>query len=824
MDSTLIESALDHEYAADLKDPAKLRHELLQTMVWHVGRDPTYANSREWFDCLAHLVRSVLVARYVRTARTYHRKSAKRVYYLSMEYLPGSSMRKHLIDLDIEAEVSDALKDFGVDVEAVIGQEQEAALGNGGLGRLASCYLDAMAAHGFPGFGYGIRYDFGMFRQSIENGVQVEHAESWLSHGSPWEFLRPTLNYKVGFYGRVVRPWGGPGQRSEWVDTETVEAAAYDISIAGFQVPTVNNLRLWSARATESFDLKYFNQGDYIEAVKEKTAQETLSKVLYPSDTTYFGQELRLKQQYFFVCASLQDILSRYSRSAAALDNMPNEVAIQLNDTHPVLAIPELMRLFIDEYGLEFGRAWDICRRVFSYTNHTLLPEALETWPISMLRQVLPRHLELIYEINYHFLEEVKRRFPGDTALLGRLSMVDDQRQRIRMAHLAVVGSHLVNGVAALHTKLLRETLFADFAALWPDKFVNVTNGITQRRWLRQANPGLTNVLAKRVKGPFINKLDLLREAAPLATDAGFQDEVMAVKRDNKLKFATFVKDRLGLELNPDSLFDIQIKRIHEYKRQLLNLLHIVARYNECRKGNKPAVPRTFIFGGKAAPAYHIAKQIIRLANDVARVVNNDPASKDHLRVLFMPNYSVSLAERIIPAADLSEQISMAGTEASGTGNMKFALNGALTIGTLDGANIEIAEEVGRDNIFIFGLDADGVRALKKKGYNPWEYFNANQGLREVLEMIGRGYFSPDEPHRYGDLLRTLLEQGDRYLLLADYQAYVDTQAAVDQLYLQPREWTRKAILNITNMGKFSCDRSIETYASEIWKVQSIEV
>jgi starch phosphorylase len=598
-------------------------------------------------------------------------------------------------------------------------------------------------------------------------------------------------------------------------------AMAYDYPIPGYDTGTVNNMRLWAAKASRDFDLRYFNEGNYIAAVEDKNESENLSKVLYPDDTTEMGRELRLKQQYFFVSASLQDMLYRFAKSEAPLDSLPEKVAIQLNDTHPSIAVPELMRILIDQHKFEWSRAWDIVTRTFAYTNHTLMPEALETWPVGLFERVLPRHLQIIYEINYRFLKDVMHHYPGDPALWQRMSLIDENKgKRIRMAHLAIVGSHKVNGVAAIHTRLMKETIFADFHRLSPTKIVNMTNGVTPRRWLNQANPGLARLIGSRIGRGWLKDLDQLRQLTPLADDAAFRDAFVKVKRDNKARLAQVIHQRLGITVNPDSLFDVQIKRIHEYKRQLLNLLHVITLYNRLRAGGD-ATPRTVIFGGKAAPGYRMAKLVIRLINDVADVVNNDPVMRDRLKVVFIPNYDVSNAELIIPAADLSEQISTAGTEASGTGNMKLALNGALTIGTLDGANVEIRNEVGPENIFIFGLTADEVAQQYAAGYNPWTHYDANAELKQTLDTLRDGFFSPEDRDRYKPVFDNLTYHGDHYLLLADYAAYIACQEKVGALYRDPESWSRKAILNVAGMGQFSSDRTIGQYAKTIWNVEA---
>jgi starch phosphorylase len=680
-----------------------------------------------------------------------------------------------------------------------------------------------MATLSIPGHGFGIRYEYGMFSQRIEDGWQIEQPDNWLRYGNPWEFPRPEVLYHVKFNGKVVTHEDENGiLRHHWVDSDDVLAMAYDNPIPGYGTKTVNNMRLWSAHATREFDLRYFNEGNYIKAVEKKNDSENISKVLYPDDSTAIGHELRLKQQYFLVCASLQDIFDHYLSHHQNFDALPDKVAIQLNDTHPSIAIAELMHVLVDLHHMEWEKAWDITTRTFAYTNHTLMPEALETWPVEMFERILPRHLEIIYEINFRFLKDVMHRYPGDTEILRRMSIIDESGggKRIRMAHLAIVGSHKVNGVAQIHTELMKQTIFADFDRFYPGKIINMTNGITPRRWLNQANPLLSSLITSRIGDGWKKDLDQLKRLIPLAEDASFRKEFADIKHENKKRFAAMLKQRLCVEIDPNSLFDVQIKRIHEYKRQLLNILHVVSLYNRIRKGEN-TVPRTVIFAGKAAPGYAMAKLIVKLINDVADIVNNDPVVANRLKVVFMPNYGVTTAEGIVPAADLSEQISTAGTEASGTGNMKLALNGALTIGTLDGANVEIMHEVGAENIFIFGLNEKEVARLKNSGYRPWDYYHANSDLREVLDMIGSGFFSLAEPDRYKPIIDTLLTHGDYYLILADYESYVSCHKDVAEAYKDQDAWTKKAILNVANMGKFSSDRTITQYAEQIWGAKS---
>ncbi|MBE0627464.1 MAG: glycogen/starch/alpha-glucan phosphorylase [Burkholderiales bacterium] len=818
-----MKSLINHQLAG--VDVASVSRSIVNRLVFSVGKDDIMATARDWFHATAFMTRDRLIERWMETMRSYYVADAKRVYYLSMEFLMGRTLTNSLLNLSFEKACSEALQQNGVDLRQVREMEPDAALGNGGLGRLAACFLDSMATLNLPGYGYGIRYEYGMFSQRIEGGRQVEHPDNWLRYGNPWEFARPEVIYQVKFGGRVVQFADEYGaQRNHWVDTEDVMAMAYDSPIPGFATSTVNNMRLWAAKASRDFELKYFNEGNYIKAVEDKNESENLSKVLYPNDSTTMGRELRLKQQYFFVCASLQDILYRYSKYHQGFDELPDKVAIQLNDTHPAIAIPELMRVLVDLNHLDWDNAWDITTRTFSYTNHTLMSEALETWPVAMFEQILPRHLQIIYEINHRFLKAVMHSFPGDNNMRQRMSIIgEEEGKRVRMAHLAVIGSHKVNGVAQLHTELMKQTIFSDFDRYFPGRIINLTNGITPRRWLNLANPLLAALITSRIGDGWIKDLDQLRRLIPLAEDAQFRQQFAAVKRANKQRFAAEIASSLGLEIEVDSLFDVQIKRIHEYKRQLLNLLHVVTLYKRlCDFPQSEAVPRTVIFGGKAAPGYAIAKLIIKLINDVADIVNNDVRVHGRLKVVFVPNYGVSVAENIIPAADLSEQISTAGTEASGTGNMKLALNGALTIGTLDGANVEIRNEVGEDNIFIFGLTAAGVAELRASGYRSADYYQANGELRQAIDMIGSGYFSPEDTGRFRPIVDNLLANGDHYLLLADYASYVACQAEVDAAYRDQQQWLRKAILNVATMGKFSSDRTILQYAEQVWQAKPV--
>jgi starch phosphorylase len=801
---------------------ATLKRAITDKLTYAVGKDATTAQPKDWLRATALAVRDRLVDRSLQTTQAAQQKDVKHVYYLSIEFLIGRAYTNALLALDIQQDVAQALKELGVDAAALPDLEHDAALGNGGLGRLAACFLDSMATLGIAGYGYGIRYDYGMFKQQIVDGRQVEGPDYWLADGNPWEFPRPDVQYRVRFGGRIEQTHAS----TDWVETQDVMASAYDMIIPGYATQATNTLRLWSARAVDELDLPAFNGGDYVAAAARKNLAENVTRVLYPDDSSAAGRELRLRQEYFFCSASLQDLVGRFFAVHSDVEQLPAHVAIHLNDTHPVLAIPELMRILIDDHGLPFAQAWPITQQVFSYTNHTLMQEALETWPVSLFGKVLPRHLQIIFDINTAFITDIGVRFGPDFDLMRRVSIIDeDGGQRVRMAYLAVVASHKINGVSALHSDLMTKSIFADFAKIFPDRFTNMTNGITPRRWLSQANPALSSLIDGRIGATWRSHLDQLAGLKPLADDHAFAAQFRAAKLVNKQRLADWVQTNMGITLNPDSLFDVQVKRIHEYKRQLLNVLHVITRYNRILV-NPDAnwVPRTVVFAGKAASAYHMAKQIIHLINDVATTINNDARVGDKLKVVFLPNYSVSLAEIIIPAADLSEQISTAGTEASGTGNMKLALNGALTIGTLDGANVEMRENVGAENIFIFGNTTEEVAALRASGYQSRAVYEENAELRGVLDMLRDGEFSPSEPARYQAICDALLQWGDHYLLLADYASYVAMQDQVDELYRQPDAWTRKAILNVAGMGVFSSDRTIAEYASDIWQVTPLEI
>jgi len=804
---------------------ATLEEDIARHIRFTMGRDPAKPNRHAAFMGLAFAVRDRLMDRWIRTQRTQYDTLAKRVYFLSLEFLPGRFLMNYLISLKMVDEARRAVEAIGYDLEELEEEEWDAGLGNGGLGRLASCYMDSLACLDFPGYGYGIFYDYGIFHQIIQDGWQREQCDNWVRKSTPWEIRRGEYLIPVQFYGRTETATDAAGRAGyRWVGGEVVMAMACDILVPGYGDDFVTNMRLWRAQSSREFDLEEFNQGDYIGAVEAKVQSETISSVLYPSDEVEQGRELRLKQQYFFVAATLSDILRRYKKLDRDFSELPDFVAIQLNDTHPSIAIPELMRLLMDEEGLTWETAWPICEKTFAYTNHTVLPEALETWPVDLIGRLLPRHMDIIFEINRRFLKTLTPLGKTAEALLPRVSLIaEGPEKRVRMAHLAIVGSHTVNGVAALHSKILKESLFKDFETLFPGRLTNVTNGITPRRWLAQANPSLAQLIDDTIGPEWITDLKRLQDLEPLADDADFRGRWMAVKKGNKKRLARYILRKIGLGVDPDTLFSAQVKRIHEYKRQLLNVLYVIALYHRIKADpTAPVVPRTVIFAGKAAPAYHQAKRIIKLINSVAATTNSDPDVQGKLRVLFLPNYCVSQAEKIIPAADLSEQISTAGLEASGTGNMKMSLNGALTIGTLDGANIEIMEEVGEENIFIFGLTARQVTDLRNGGYNPRSYYEKDAELRRVLDSISRGDFWPADPDLFAPIVESLLHQGDYYMLLADFRAYVQAQEAVSELFLDPQEWTRRSILNTARMGKFSSDRSVLEYAENIWDLKPL--
>jgi len=793
---------------------AQINNQLLHT----IGVVPQKASHTELMQAVAQVARAQLSERWVATQVQEQKQKARRVVYLSMEFLMGRTLSNALAALDLTQGAAQGLAQHAQTLEDVADREADAALGNGGLGRLAACFLDSMATLGLPSWGYGIRYEYGMFAQHIDAGQQVEYPDPWLIDGTPWEFPRADISYPVRFGGWVEHVDG----QALWRHSGEVAAKAYDMVVPGHGTQKVSTLRLWKAVAPAHFDLSAFNTGDYARAASTKNEFENISWVLYPNDSTPAGRELRLKQEYFFVAASMQDLVARHLSEHPSLANLAEHVAIHLNDTHPAIGVAELMRILCDEHHMPWAKAWDLCGKTFSYTNHTLMPEALETWPVGLMQHVLPRHLEIIYRINKEFLDLAARHRPGDNQFLARLSLIDEHgERRVRMAHLSIVGSHHINGVSALHSELLVHTIFADFADLWPERFTNMTNGVTPRRWLAQANPGLAGLLDETLGNQWRLDLDQLRRLDGLRSDPAFQQKFMTVKRANKVRLAAYIKQTTGIQVSPDSLFDVQVKRIHEYKRQLLNVLHVVTRYQAILANPDAAwVPRVVILAGKAASSYFAAKSIIRMIHDVGNIINNDPRIGDKLKLVFIPNYGVSVAEIIMPGADLSEQISTAGTEASGTGNMKLALNGALTIGTDDGANIEIRQNVGDDNIFIFGLKTPEVRSLRVSGYHPLPYYEKQPQLKAVLDAIAMGQFSPDEPSRYRGQINALIWEGDHYMLLADYASYVATQLRVDALYRDQAQWCERTIANVAGMGMFSSDRTIGEYARDIWHVK----
>ncbi|HFI9705899.1 TPA: glycogen phosphorylase [Yersinia enterocolitica] len=809
-------------YTSPVVSVDALKHSIAYKLMFIVGKDPSIATQHDWLNATLFAVRDRMVERWLRSNRAQLSQDVRQVYYLSMEFLLGRTLSNALLSMGIYEDIEQALDEMGLNLSELLQEENDPGLGNGGLGRLAACFLDSLATLALPGRGYGIRYEYGMFSQKIVNGQQMESPDNWLEYGNAWEFPRHNTRYKVRFGGRIQQE----GSKTRWLETEEILACAYDQIIPGFDTDATNTLRLWSAQASNEINLGKFNQGDYFAAVEDKNHSENVSRVLYPDDSTYSGRELRLRQEYFLVSATVQDILNRHWAMHQTFDNLADKIAIHLNDTHPVLSIPEMMRLLIDEHKFSWMDAWDVVQQVFSYTNHTLMSEALETWPIDMIGKILPRHLQIIFDINDHFLKLVQEQYPDEPDLLPRVSIIDENDgRRVRMAWLAVIASHKVNGVSALHSELMVQSLFADFARIFPNRFCNKTNGVTPRRWLGLANRPLAAVLDDSIGHNWRTDLSQLSELKNNIDYVSFLRAVQKAKLENKKQLAIYIAQKLNIVVNPAALFDVQIKRIHEYKRQLLNVLHVITRYNRILEAlDEKWVPRVVIFAGKAASAYYNAKQIIRLINDVAKVVNSDPRINNLLKVVFIPNYSVSLAQLIIPAADLSEQISLAGTEASGTSNMKFALNGALTIGTLDGANVEIREHVGEDNIFIFGNTTEQVEALRKSGYNPRKYYDEDPELHLALTQIATGAFSPEEPHRYTSLFDSLVNLGDHYQLLADYRSYVDTQEQVDTLYRHPDEWTRKTIFNIANMGYFSSDRTIQEYADDIWHIKPIRL
>jgi starch phosphorylase len=806
-------------------DGATLVMELRESFQHHLRRtlakDRYTATNRDRYHAFALAVRDRLIDHWLATQEAHHTRMVKRIYYLSLEFLIGRSLEHNAMNLRLEDACRQAAKELGINWDDLLEQEVDAGLGNGGLGRLAACFMDSLATLNYPTVGYGLRYDYGIFNQRIVNGYQVEVPDDWLKLGYPWEIAHPEFSFPVQFEGRVELRPGSQGSEWHWVDTKFVVGMPYDLPMVGYGAHTVNTLRLWSAKAAEEFDLDDFNRGSYVDAVANKVLAENLTKVLYPNDNIFEGKELRLKQQYFFVSCSIQDILRRFKADNNHWDAFPSKAFIQLNDTHPSMVIPELMRLLVDREGLGWEQAWGITTTSVGYTNHTVLPEAMERWPVKMFEHFLPRHLQIIYEINARFMRDVSTRWPLDDDRLRRMSIIDEQGDRyLRMAHLAIVGSSSVNGVAKLHTELLKTKVLKDFAELWPAKFNNKTNGITPRRWLLNSNPALAHLITESIGDQWITDLDQLHRLEPLAEDATFRQRFREAKRQNKQLVAQLIGRETGIVVSPDSIFDVQVKRLHEYKRQLLLVLYIIVLYDRLKKDLAlDIVPRTFIFGAKAAPGYFMAKLIIKLIHQVAEVINGDPQVSDKLKVVFLPNYRVSLAQKIIPAADLSEQISLAGTEASGTGNMKMQLNGAVTIGTLDGANIEILEEVGEPNIFIFGMKAEEVEQ-RRASYNPWEVYNNDAEIRRALQFIEKDFFSLLEPGIFKPIVHSLLNGGDHYMLLADSRPYIQTQERVDAAYRDAEDWTRKAILNVARAGRFSSDRTIREYASEIWRLE----
>jgi starch phosphorylase len=809
----------DETLVAEVKNAIKHQLRLI------LARDLGSATKSELWMATSLAVKEMMIDRFIETQKEHSKEDTRRVYYLSLEYLMGRLLNVNLTNLGIKGAVDEALSELGFQLDDLSEEEHDMGLGNGGLGRLAACFLDSMATMDLPAVGYGIHYQFGLFKQEFENGRQIEMPDDWLKNGNPWEIARPQYSQKIKLYGQVEHSYDDLGNYSpQWVGTKEVEGIPYDLPIVGYGAKTVNFLRLWESKASEQLDFQIFNQGGYVEAVREKAMGETISKVLYPNDETESGKELRLVQQYFFVSCSLQDIIRRFHKKERNWEDFPKKAVIQLNDTHPAVAILELMRIFLDEEHLSWDMSWLLVQQTFAYTNHTLLPEALETWSEGLFAKVLPRHLDIVREINRRFVQkELAQKWPNDHDKHHRMAIIADGQ--IRMAFLSVVGSHSVNGVAALHTKLLKERLLKDFAELYPDRFNNKTNGITPRRWLLSCNQELSDLVTTVVGEEWVTNLSKLRGLEKVADDPSFQQQFLAIKKACKERLAAVIKDEIGLSINSDAIFDTQIKRLHEYKRQHLNLLHILTLYRRLLKNPDLDIPsRVFIFGAKAAPGYHLAKVIIHAINLVGDRINQDSRIKDKLKVAYLPNYGVSFAEKIIPATDLSEQISTAGKEASGTGNMKFALNGAVTIGTLDGANVEIHEEVGDDNIFIFGQTVESIEELKQEGYNPKKYYDEDEELKAVLDWLSSDFFSPDEGCILSDLPNSLLQWGDPFFVLADYRAYVDAQDLAGKAYQDQKRWAAMAIRNIAGSGKFSSDRTIGEYAEEIWKLNPVQV
>lgn len=803
-----------------------LKRAFADNLYYVQGKDECFATPHDYYMALAHCVRDRLIHRRIETAKVYAAEDAKTVYYLSAEFLMGRHLSNSLINLTLYDRIRTALHEYGIEVDHLLEREADPGLGNGGLGRLAACFLDSLATLNIPAVGHGIRYEYGIFTQMLQDGWQVELPDQWLKFGNPWEIVRPEYRVEVKLGGHTETYTDADGSyRVRWVPDQVVLGIPCDTPVPGYGTDNVNLLRLWKAQASEAFDLQAFNAGDYFGAVANKMVSENISKVLYPNDETPQGKELRLQQQYFFVTCALQDIIRLHLRDHDSLDNLAEKAAIQLNDTHPAVAIAELMRLLLDIHGYTWKHAWEITQKTFGYTNHTLLPEALEKWPISLFGRLLPRHLEIIFELNARFLELIAQRYPKDKSRLERMSLIEEGHDKqVRMAHLACLGSHAINGVATLHTELMKQDVLKDFYDLWPEKFNSKTNGVTPRRWLMMSNPKLAELITEKIGPNWPKQLMDLKNLEAHIEDNGFRERWWQIKRANKQELARYIRQHNGIVVDPDSIFDIQVKRIHEYKRQLLNVLHIVTLYHRIKRNpHLNITPRTFIFGGKAAPGYHAAKMIIKLINSVAAVVNRDPVVSERIKVVFLADFNVSLGQIVYPAADLSEQISTAGKEASGTGNMKFALNGALTIGTLDGANVEIRQAVGDENFFLFGMTAEEVVKKKASGYHPWEVYGANATLKEVLDSLTDGTFSPDEPKRFEPLVRSLLME-DPYMLLADYQDYVDCQEVVSRDYRDRDHWIRRSIINTANSGIFSSDRTIEQYCQEIWKVTPVPV
>ncbi len=813
----------DNNWVNISKDMTKegIKESFLANLEYTLAKDQYTATLYDNFLSLAFVIRDRLTERWIHTQQKYHRENVKRVYYLSLEFLIGKLLDANILNLGLSDETKQAMEDLELDIEEIRSCESDAGLGNGGLGRLAACFLDSMATLGIPAHGYGIRYEYGIFNQRISNGYQVEYPDEWLRKNNPWEFARPEYTIKVHFFGHTHMFNDAKGKlRIKWVDTEDVLAMPYDIPIVGYKSDIVNTLRLWSARSSEEFDLKYFNDGDYERAVNNKVSSENISKVLYPNDQVTQGRELWLKQEYFFTAASIADILRRFKMENFDLRMFPDKVIIQLNDTHPCLAIIELMRIFIDEENLDWDTAWNIVVKTFAYTNHTVMPEALENWRVPMFENILPRHMQLIYEINMRFLKEIAIKFPGNIGRLRSMSIIEEGKtKKIRMAHLAIIGSHSVNGVSKLHSHLLKTELFKEFYELFPEKFSNKTNGITQRRWLLKSNTKLSGLITDSIGEKWELDLYDLERLLPLKEEDSFREKWLKIKDDNKAAFANYVYRITGIAINPKSMIDVQIKRIHEYKRQLLFGLFIISQYLKIKNNpNSAVVPRTFILSGKAAPGYFMAKLIIKFINSIADIINNDKTIDDKLKIVFLENYRVSLAEKIFPASDLSEQISTAGTEASGTGCMKFMMNGALTIGTFDGANVEITEEVGKDNIFIFGLNFEDIQKIKKNGYRPEEYINRSAALKEIIQLIRSNFFSPVDYNLFSPIIDNL-SCVDPFFICADFDDYCNTQDKVSELYCHKNEWIKKSIINVAKSGKFSSDRTIKEYADEIWKI-----